>query len=67
MGKHPGLIIIHSFISGPYMFLVSFGTYLVSKEIYVLEHEFYCGVALFGKCRLQWKDTIIDCWMDSWR
>ena len=34
------------------MFLAGFGTYLVSKEIYVLEHEFYCGVALFGKCRL---------------
>ena len=32
------------------MFLAGFGTYLVSKEIYVLEHEFYCGVALFGKC-----------------
>merc|ERR1712117_585307 len=30
------------------MFLAGFGTYLVSKEIYVLEHEFYCGVALFA-------------------
>jgi len=34
--------------TGPYMFLAGFGTYLVSKEIYVLEHEFYCGVALFA-------------------
>jgi F-type H+-transporting ATPase subunit b len=34
--------------TGPYMFLVSFGTYLLSKEIYVLEHEFYSGVALFA-------------------
>ena len=27
------------------MFIVGVGTFLVSKEIYVLEHEFYTGVA----------------------
>lgn len=32
-------------VTGPYMFAASIGTYLVSKEIYVLEHEFYCGLA----------------------
>jgi len=33
--------------TGPYMFLVGFGTWMASKEIYVFEHEFYCGLALF--------------------
>lgn len=30
------------------MFLASVGTFMISKEIYVLEHEFYSGVALAG-------------------
>jgi F-type H+-transporting ATPase subunit b len=30
------------------MFMASFGTYLLSKEIYVLEHEFYAGLSLFA-------------------
>ena len=42
---------IHSFLPGPYMFLLGFGTYLSSKEIYVYEHEFYCGLALFRTCK----------------
>lgn len=29
------------------MFMVGVGTFLVSKEIYVLEHEFYTGIATF--------------------
>jgi F-type H+-transporting ATPase subunit b len=33
--------------TGPYVFLATVGTYLVSKEIYVLEHEFYTGIAMF--------------------
>ncbi|KAK2585773.1 hypothetical protein KPH14_010381 [Odynerus spinipes] len=32
-------------VTGPYMFGISVGTYLVSKEIYVLEHEFYNGLS----------------------
>ncbi|XP_033330712.2 ATP synthase subunit b, mitochondrial [Megalopta genalis] len=34
-------------ISGPYVFLGTVGTYLVSKELYVLEHEYYNSLSLF--------------------
>ncbi|THK32841.1 ATP synthase subunit b, mitochondrial [Diachasma alloeum] len=33
--------------TGPYAFFFGVTTYLVSKEIYVLEHEFYTGVSVF--------------------
>lgn len=33
-------------VTGPYAFAVTFSTYLVSKEIYVLEHEYYAGLSL---------------------
>ncbi|KYN20308.1 ATP synthase subunit b, mitochondrial [Trachymyrmex cornetzi] len=36
--------------SGPYVFAISLSTYLVSKEIYVLEHEFYTGISLMIMC-----------------
>ncbi|XP_025996452.1 ATP synthase subunit b, mitochondrial [Solenopsis invicta] len=36
--------------SGPYVFAISVSTYLVSKEIYVLEHEFYNGLSLLIIC-----------------
>jgi len=36
--------------SGPYVFAITVSTYLFSKEIYVLEHEFYNGISLFIIC-----------------
>lgn len=32
-------------VTGPYTFFVTLGTYLVSKEIYVMEHEYYNGLS----------------------
>lgn len=34
-------------VSGPYMALVSIGTFLASKEFFVVEHDFMVGVGLF--------------------
>ncbi|XP_032683444.1 ATP synthase subunit b, mitochondrial [Odontomachus brunneus] len=36
--------------SGPYIFAISVSTYLVSKEIYVMEHEYYNGIAMLIIC-----------------
>jgi len=33
-------------VTGPYMFATAVGTFVISKELWVLEHEFYCGVGL---------------------
>lgn len=35
-------------VSGPYAFGVSLFTYLASKEIYVMEHEYYAGISFFA-------------------
>ncbi|XP_011300649.1 ATP synthase subunit b, mitochondrial isoform X2 [Fopius arisanus] len=36
--------------TGPYALFTGVTTYLVSKEFYVLEHEFYTGVSVFIMC-----------------
>ena len=36
--------------TGPYVFVATLSTYLVSKEIYVLEHEYYNALSLITIC-----------------
>jgi len=50
-------------VTGPYIFAASVGTFLFSKEIWVMEHEFYCGVALaivLNGIRLKAGDGLYD-------
>merc|ERR1712002_952669 len=35
-------------VTGPYMFAISLGTFMSSKEIFVYEHDFYCGLAFWA-------------------
>lgn len=35
---------------GPYVFAISVSSYLLSKELFVLEHEYYNGLSLFVIC-----------------
>ncbi|XP_076650596.1 ATP synthase subunit b, mitochondrial [Halictus rubicundus] len=35
-------------VSGPYIFLTGVSTYILSKEIYILDHEFYNAISLFS-------------------
>ena len=39
-------------VTGPYAFAVTFGTYLISKEFYVMEHEYYTGISMVILCIL---------------
>lgn len=57
-------------VTGPYAFFLTFGTYLISKEVYVMEHEFYnglsflvmwiVGVKKLGPPLAKWLDKEID-------
>jgi len=35
-------------VTGPYMLGAGVATFLISKEWFVLDHEFYCGVFMYG-------------------
>jgi len=35
-------------VTGPYLFGVGFITFICSKEYYVMDHEYYAGITLFG-------------------
>lgn len=37
-------------VTGPFAFGVTFGTYLLSKEWYVMEHEYYTGISMLILC-----------------
>lgn len=59
-------------VTGPYMFGIGVWTWLLSKEIYVLEHNFYNALSMFliigivhnkmGPKIAEWADKHIDNW-----
>lgn len=63
-------------VTGPYTFGVGLATYLCSKEIYVMEHEYYTGLSLlimvyiaakkFGPSLGAWLDKEIDAEENQW-
>ncbi|XP_052756895.1 ATP synthase subunit b, mitochondrial [Galleria mellonella] len=63
-------------VTGPYTFGVGLATYLFSKEIYVLEHEYYTGLSLlvmvyiatkkFGPNLAAWLDKEVESVEKDW-
>ncbi|XP_053615694.1 ATP synthase subunit b, mitochondrial [Plodia interpunctella] len=63
-------------VTGPYTFGVGLTTYLFSKEIYVMEHEYFTGLSLlvmvwfatkkFGPSVASWLDKEVDAVESSW-
>lgn len=63
-------------VTGPYTLGVTLSTYLISKEIYVMEHEFYSGLSIllmsvvaikkFGPSVAKWLDKEIDTYEAEW-
>uniref|UniRef100_A0A1B0B956 ATP synthase subunit b n=1 Tax=Glossina palpalis gambiensis TaxID=67801 RepID=A0A1B0B956_9MUSC len=63
-------------VTGPYTFGVGLITYLCSKEIYVMEHEYYSGISLaimavvavkkLGPPMAKWADSEIDRIENEW-
>jgi len=63
-------------VTGPYTFFVTFGAYLVSKEIYVMEHEYYnglsfailwiAGVKMIGPKLAAYLDKEVDQYEKDW-
>ncbi|XP_014357838.2 ATP synthase subunit b, mitochondrial [Papilio machaon] len=63
-------------VTGPYTFGVGLATYLFSKEIYVLEHEYYTGLSIFlmvyyattkfGPQIAAWLDKEVDAVESNW-
>lgn len=57
-------------VTGPYTFGVGLATYMLSKEIYVMEHEYYTGLSIlvmvyfattkFGPGIAKWLDKEVD-------